>query len=100
MIKRTLYFGNPAILKLKDKQLSIETVDEHGEVKTKTVAVEDIGVMVIDSPQITLTSGLIQALQENNVALITCDYRHMPQSLLLPLEGNSVCLVSNQSVLI
>jgi CRISPR-associated protein Cas1 len=90
MIKRTLYFGNPAMLKLKDKQLSIETVDEHGEVKTKNAAVEDIGVIIIDSPQITLTSGLIQALQENNVALITCDYRHMPQSLLLPLEGNSI----------
>jgi CRISPR-associated protein Cas1 len=90
MIKRTLYFGNPAMLKLKDKQLSIETVDEHGEVKTKSAAVEDIGVIIIDSPQITLTSGLLQALQENNVALITCDYRHMPQSLLLPLEGNSI----------
>lgn len=90
MIKRTLYFGNPAMLKLKDKQLSIETYDENGEVKTKITPVEDIGVMIIDNPQITLTSGLLQALQENNVAVITCDYRHMPQSLLLPLEGNSI----------
>ncbi len=89
MIKRTLYFGNPAYLKLKDKQLSIEsTVD--GETKTASVPVEDIGMMVIDNPQITLTSGLLQALQENNVGLITCDYRHMPQSLLLPIEGNSI----------
>ncbi|MGV2481081.1 UNVERIFIED_CONTAM: CRISPR-associated endonuclease Cas1, partial [Salmonella enterica subsp. enterica serovar Weltevreden] len=47
-------------------------------------------IMVIDHPQITITSGLIQELQENNVALITCDYRHMPQSLLLPIEGNKV----------
>ena len=46
--------------------------------------------MVIDNPQITLTSGLLQALQENNVAVIICDYRHMPQSLLLPIEGNSI----------
>ncbi len=89
MIKRTLYFGNPAYLRLKDKQLSIEsTVD--GEIKTATIPVEDIGIMVIDHPQITLTSGLIQLLQENNVGLITCDYRHMPQSMLLPLEGNSI----------
>jgi CRISPR-associated protein Cas1 len=89
MIKRTLYFGNPAYLRLKDKQLSIESTIE-GEIKTATIPVEDIGIMVIDHPQITLTSGLIQLLQENNVGLITCDYRHMPQSMLLPLEGNSI----------
>jgi len=89
MIKRTLYFGNPAMLKLKDKQLQIDIRLEE-EVKTTLVAVEDIGIVVIDNQQITLTSGLLQALQENNVAVITCDYRHMPQSLLLPLEGNSI----------
>jgi CRISPR-associated protein Cas1 len=89
MIKRTLYFGNPAYLRLKDKQLSIESMVD-GETKTATVPVEDIGMMVIDNPQVTLTSGLLQLLQENNVGLITCDYRHMPQSLLLPIEGNSI----------
>lgn len=88
MIKRTLYFGNPASLRLKDRQLNVETIVE-GEPQIKTVPVEDIGVMVIDNPQITLSSGLLQALQENNVAVITCDYRHMPQSLLLPIEGHS-----------
>ena len=89
MIKRTLYFGNPAYLKLKDKQLSVESFIGN-ETKINSIPVEDIGIMVIDNPQITITSGLIQSLQENNVAIITCDYRHMPQSLLLPLEGNTV----------
>lgn len=90
MIKRTLYFGNPAKLSIKDKQLSIDGLNENGEAVCRTIPVEDIGTVIIDSPQITITSGLIQALQENNVALITCDYRHMPQSLLLPIEGNSI----------
>jgi CRISP-associated protein Cas1 len=89
MIKRTLYFGNPAYLKLKDKQLSIEIQSEH-ETKITQVSVEDIGMLIIDHQQITITSGLIQALQANNTAIITCDYRHMPQSVLLPLEGNSI----------
>lgn len=89
MIKRTLYFGNPAYLKLKDKQLSIESTLD-GELKTALVPVEDIGIVIIDNSQITLTSGLLQSLQENNAAVITCDYRHMPQSLLLPIEGNSI----------
>lgn len=88
MIKRTLYFGNPASLRLKDKQLSIDSTVE-GERRQASVPVEDIGMMVIDHPQITLSSGLLQALQENNVGLLTCDQRHMPQSLLLPIEGHS-----------
>src|ERR1700741_1072392 len=89
MIKRTLYFGNPAYLRLKDKQLSIESIVE-GETKTASVPVEDIGIIVIDNPQVTLTSGLIQLLQDKNVGLITCDHKHMPQSMLLPIEGNSI----------
>lgn len=88
MIKRTLYFGNPATLRLKDKQLSIDTKTDTGS-RNVLVPVEDIGIIVIDDPQITLSSGLLQALQDNNVGVITCDYRHMPQSLLLPLEGHS-----------
>lgn len=87
MIKRTIYFSNPAYLHLKDKQLSIEIIQE---AKFVTVPVEDIGLIVIDNPQITITSGLIRELQEHNVALITCDERHMPQSILLPIEGNSI----------
>lgn len=88
MIKRTIYFGNPANLRLKDQQMSIETFPD-GEIKNASVPVEDIGVVVIDNPQITISSGLLQALQANNVVVITCDYRHMPQSLLLPMEGHS-----------
>ena len=104
MIKRTLYFGNPSYLSIKNAQLTIrlpeiETTVSSSEVENPTqfkrdalatIPIEDIGIVVIDNPQITLTSGLLQALQENNVAVIICDYRHMPQSLLLPLEGNSI----------
>jgi len=88
MIKRTIYFGNPASLKLKDNQLSIDTETELG-FRNALIPVEDIGLVVIDNQQIILTSALLQAWQENNIAVITCDYRHMPQSLLLPLEGHS-----------
>ena len=47
MIKRTLYFGNPAKLSLKDKQLSIDRQDENGNTINKTAAVEDIGIIII-----------------------------------------------------
>ena len=94
MIKRTLYFGNPAYLSLSSRQLVIcksesQTEGAQGE-NICTRAIEDIGVIVIDHPQITLTSALIAALLDNNVALITCDSHHMPTGLLLPLSGNTI----------
>ena len=93
MIKRTLYFGNPAYLHFKDEQLVV-SLPEASMLPEKdrsiTIPVEDIGVVVVDHPQITLTHFLINALLENNVALITCDDHHMPAGLLLPLEGNTI----------
>ncbi len=92
MIKRTLYFGNPAYLNFKDKQLVVSLPEASilsEKDRTITIPIEDIGVMVIDHPQITLTHLVINALLENNAALITCDSRHMPSGLLLPLEGNT-----------
>lgn len=86
MVKRTLYFGNPAYLSLKDNQLVVKLKD--GEVKT--VPVEDIGYVVLDHRQITITQGALAALEENNVAVITCDTRHLPTGLLLPLAGNTI----------
>ena len=56
MIKRTLYFGNPAYLKTKDEQLIFES-PETGE--TKQVPIEDIGVIILDHQQITITQALI-----------------------------------------
>lgn len=86
MIKQTLYFGNPAYLSLKDRQLVIRLPDKDQYV---TRPIEDIGVIVIDNKQITLTSGLIEVLLANNCALITCDSSHLPVGLMLPLCGNT-----------
>ena len=87
MIKRTLYFGNPAYLKTKNEQLVFESTED-GE--TKTLPIEDIGVLIIDHQQITITQALIAKLLENNVALITCDSKHHPTGLLLNLDGNTL----------
>jgi len=98
MIKKTLYFGNPTYLCLKNSQLVIkfpeveknDTLPESFKAEaTKTFPIEDIGVIVIDNKQITFTSGLMEALLDNNCALITCDSRSMPQGLMLPLEKNT-----------
>jgi CRISPR-associated protein Cas1 len=99
MIKRTLYFENPAYLSLKNKQLVIKfpeiekndtLPDSFKTENVKTISIEDIGVVILDNKQITITHGLIETLLENNCALITCGSNHMPVGLFLPLEGNTV----------
>lgn len=86
MIKRTLYFGNAAYLSLKDNQLVVKKPNE----EVRTAAIEDIGFIILDSPQITITNALIGALLENNCAVLNCGKTHLPEGLLLPLAGNTL----------
>ena len=72
MIKKTLHFSNPAYLSLNHKQLVIRTTEGNNE-NEFTRPIEDIGVMIIESHQVTLTSALISYLLENNVAIVTCN---------------------------
>ncbi len=88
MIKRTLYFSNPAYLKVKDEQMLIEY--PNGDTESKSVPIEDIGAVILDYPQITITHVLLNKLLANNVAVITTDERHMPSGLLYPLESNTL----------
>ena len=97
MIKRTLCFSNPAYLSLRNAQLviklpEVEKADVSDSFKreaTTTIPIEDIGVVVLDNKQITITQGVLEALLENNCAVITCDSSHLPVGLMLPLCGNT-----------
>lgn len=98
MIKKTLCFSNPAYLSLRDAQLVIKLPEVEKadnlteEFKTSsqvTRPIEDIGVVVLDHKQITITQGALEAMLENNCAVITCDSNHLPVGLLLPLAGNT-----------
>ena len=98
MIKKTLCFSNPAYLSLRNAQLVIRLPevekavgisDEFKKAAEVTRPIEDICVVVLDHKQITITSGALEALLENNCAVITCDSSHMPVGLMLPLAGNT-----------
>ncbi len=98
MIARTLYFGNPAYISMRLDQLEIRLPEvenndtlayEFKKAAVKRVPIEDIGVVILDNKQITITQGAISALLDNNVAVITCDGRRMPAGLLLPLDCNT-----------
>ena len=89
MIKRTLYFGSGAYLSVKDSQLVVQLAEDTTNTK-KTMPIEDIGVVILDNPQITITQRVLVQLLENNVAIITCNQFHHPIGLQLCLDSNTL----------
>ncbi len=94
MIKRTLYFGNPAYLKTTNEQLVV-TLPENKSgltdaMRSTTIPIEDIGIVILDHQQITISQALMAKLLANNVALITCDSTHHPTGMMLNLNGNTL----------
>lgn len=87
MIKQTLAFSNPAYLSLKNSQMVIDTKSDKGIV---TRPIEDIGLIVIESHSVTITSALLSALVDNNVAVMICDSKHLPNGMLVPFVGNTL----------
>jgi len=69
-------------------QLKVINPDDNSIIGS--IPIEDIGVVVLDNPQITITHALLAALIERNTAIICCDSKHLPSGLMLPLDGNSI----------
>ena len=99
MIKKTLCFSNPAYLSMRNQQLvlKIPEVETNADLPNiikeqseRTIPIEDIGVVVLDNKRITITTGLMEALLDNNCAIITCNQKSMPIGLMLPLAGNTL----------
>ena len=87
MITRSIYIGNPAYLKLKDEQMYIMDPVSN-EMKGK-IAVEDLGLLMLDHFQITISHQLIQKMMSNKVVVISCDEFHLPHGMILPMYGHS-----------
>lgn len=83
MIKQTLYFSNPYHLSTRKSQLVISDKQNGTE---KTRAIEDLGFVVLEHPNISFTQGVIRMMAENNTAVIFCDKKFHPCSMLLHLD--------------
>lgn len=97
MLKRTLLFTSPVYLSLKNEQLVVcfkDTPDDK-----RTIPIEDIGFILIDNPMVSITMPLINALADNNVALIFCDEKSMPNAMLQNLDTHSLqCEILNKQI--
>ena len=88
MIKRTLYFSNPVYLSLKNEQLVVEFPKETEKTKQQ-IPLEDIGLVVLDHQQITFTQSIATALADQNAAMLWCNDKHMPNAMLININGSS-----------
>ena len=86
MLKRSLVFSSPANLSLKDRQIVI-SLKESPEDKI-TAPIEDIGVVIIDNPAVSITIPLLNDLADNNVIVIICNSKGVPSSTLLSFGTN------------
>lgn len=88
MLKKTLFFSTPCYLHVKNCQLVYKPrLQNYSET---TFPIEDLGFVIIDNRQITISMFVIESLIENNVAVIFCDSKHYPRSLLLNLDSNHI----------
>lgn len=87
MTWRSVVITTPARLTKKHQALVIQ--QDSGEV---SVPLEDIAVLVLDCPQVTLTSQLLAASASQQISIITVDETHTPNGVLLPYLPHSRAL--------
>lgn len=79
---RAIYISHMCTLHYKNNNLMVKNDD--GET---LIPLSDISVVLIESLQTTITSKLLSSLAEYKITMIICDESHMPQGILLPLNG-------------
>lgn len=90
---RTLFLSTPARLSLAERHLCIAQEDKE-KVKIPLV---DILCIIAESPQITLTNALLDALASHKIVLYTCDSSHLPSGIFMPFLGHYKALSVLQS---
>ncbi len=90
MLKRTLFFGSPGRLFLEHTLLAYEARDANDVSEKRTFPLEDIGFIVLESLQLSVTTACLNALAEENIAVVVCNAAHMPSAMLQPFSGNTL----------
>lgn len=85
MIKHTLEISERAArIRLKNKQLHIQ-LDE----SEHSFACEDIGVLVLQNPAVSISAAVMDALCKSGAAVVICGQNRLPTGLLLPLPTHT-----------
>lgn len=87
MLKRALFFSTPFCLSLKDGQMIVHTKESPNQ--KKSIPIEDIGFVILEHQQSSITLPLLNALSDNNVGVIFCGENRMPNAMLMNLDSNT-----------
>jgi CRISPR-associated protein Cas1 len=87
MTWRSVVITKPARLSFKNRALVVEQEGEKA-----SVPLEDIAVLVLDTPQVVLTSQLLSACVEAGIVTITVNAMHTPNGVLMPYLPHSRAL--------
>lgn len=86
MLKRALFFSTPLCLSLRNNQMIVHTRETPD--MQKRIPIEDIGFAVLEHQQTSVTLPLLNALSDQNVAVILCGENRLPNAMLLNLDSN------------
>ena len=84
---QTVAIRTPKHLCIKDNSLIIR--EKGSSVVLGKIALSDIWVIIIDNPQVTITSALISGINDAGIGVLYCGSDHMPNGLALPLGAHS-----------
>ncbi|MBO7051730.1 MAG: type II CRISPR-associated endonuclease Cas1 [Prevotella sp.] len=87
MAKQTLVIETAKELSLNDGMIVITDRDT-GEIELRSL--EDVQMVMIDNHSARMTVPLITRLVANNVSIVYCDETHMPVSMMMDLESNTL----------
>ena len=84
MIKRVIEIESRAYCSVHHRQLCVK-----GDKKERSVPLEDVGVLILNSPQSSYSHAVLSECASRNVALVLCNDKHLPCGLFVPFDGNS-----------
>lgn len=82
---RVVAVTGPAWVALQNKAVIVQ---REGKILGR-IPLEDIAMIVIDGPDVTISHQLLSQAAANKIAVVIADDKHVPCGLLLPLAGHS-----------
>ena len=86
MAKQTLVIETAKELSLRGGMIVIADRQSGEEILRP---LEDVKMIIVDHHSVRLTMPLLIRLANNNVAVVICDEKHMPTTMMLDLESNT-----------
>ena len=87
MAKQTLVFESPIELTLKGGMIVI-TDRKNGEITMRSL--EDVQMVMVDNHSVRLSVPLLTKMATLNIGVVFCDEKHMPVTMLMDFESNSI----------